>query len=361
VSTKHLSAILLLVGILGLVGCTSAAPTPTPTPAGTASPNTHSSGFSGGGVAASGTIVPAQQAKLSFTITGSVKSVAVTVGDKVKAGDLLVELDATDAEQAVEQARAQQSLAELSVTQAEVNVSLAQANLKSVAGWSPNKNTVAAAEAALANAEATVKQAQAAYDQVAWMPSVSGMPQSLQLEQATNSYDVAKANLDYVKSARPDVAKAQSQVDLANVSLEQAKVNLSLAQLNLEAAQHAQDKTALRAPFAGSVVSVAVTPGEVAMPGQMMIVLADLETLRVETTDLSERDISKVKIGQTAQVYVEPLDSHISGKVVQISPESSTLGGDVVYTVTIELDEQPDGLLWGMSVEVEIVVDPGNG
>jgi HlyD family secretion protein len=209
----------------------------------------------------------------------------------------------------------------------------------------------------LANAEAVLEQAQGAFDRVAWLPGASGTQQSLQLEQATNSYDVAQANLDYIKSARPDVAKARAGVDLATVALEQAKVNLSLAKLNLETAQHAVDKTALRAPFGGSVVSVEVTPGEVAMPGQLIVVLADLGALRVETTDLSERDISKVKVGQAAQVYVEPLNSQISGKVSQIAPQAHTVGGDVVYTVTIELDEQPDGLLWGMSVEVQIGID----
>jgi multidrug resistance efflux pump len=342
---------------LAVAGCASATSTPTPTPASTASPNAGRPGFGGNGVVASGTVMPAQEAKLSFAITGSIKSVAVVVGDKVKAGDVLVELDSTDAEQAVEQAKAQQSLAELGVTQAEVNLSLAQANLKSVSGWSPNRNAVAAAEAAVANAEAAKEQAQSAYDKVAWMPSASGTPQSLQLEQATNSYNVAQANLDYIKSARPDVAKARAQVDLASVSLEQAKLNLSLAKMSLETAQHSMDKMLLRAPFGGSVILVDVTPGEVAMPGQLMVVLADLETLRVETTDLSERDISKVKVGQVAQVYVEPLNTQVSGTVSQIAPQATTLGGDVVYAVTIELDEQPDGLLWGMSVEVEVVVD----
>jgi multidrug efflux pump subunit AcrA (membrane-fusion protein) len=128
-----------------------------------------------------GIVVPVQEAG-EFAITGSIKSVAVAVGDTVKAGDLLVELT-PPTPQAVEAGQAQHALAELGVTQAEVNLSLAEANLKSVAGWSPNRNAVAAAEAAVANASAALEQAQGAYDQVAWMPSVSGMPQSLQLEQ----------------------------------------------------------------------------------------------------------------------------------------------------------------------------------
>ena len=43
-----------------------------------------------------------------------------------------------------------------------------------------------------------------------------------------------------------------------------------------------------------------------------------------------------------------------AGKVIDVDRVSSTLGGDVVYTVTIELDTQPQGLLWGMSADVQI-------
>ncbi len=86
----------------------------------------------------------------------------------------------------------------------------------------------------------------------------------------------------------------------------------------------------------------------------MALTLADLDHLRVETTDLSERDVARVAVGQTATVYVEGLGQDIRGRVVRIAPQATTLGGDVVYQVVIELDQQPSGLRWGMSVDVEI-------
>ena len=55
-------------------------------------------------------------------------------------------------------------------------------------------------------------------------------------------------------------------------------------------------------------------------------------------------------------VYIEALDVNITGKVIRISPIAETIGGDVVFPVTIELDEQPEGLLWGMTAEVEIEI-----
>jgi HlyD family secretion protein len=51
---------------------------------------------------------------------------------------------------------------------------------------------------------------------------------------------------------------------------------------------------------------------------------------------------------------VEALDKEFNGKVMAISPVADIVGGDVVYKVTVTLDEQPDGLLWGMNAEVEI-------
>jgi hypothetical protein len=83
-------------------------------------------------------------------------------------------------------------------------------------------------------------------------------------------------------------------------------------------------------------------------------VLAQLENLKIETTDLSELNVDAVEIGQHATVYVEALDKEYPGVVVAISPISDTVGGDVVYKVTIKLDEQPRDLLWGMSADVEI-------
>ena len=69
---------------------------------------------------------------------------------------------------------------------------------------------------------------------------------------------------------------------------------------------------------------------------------------------MSERDILKVQIGAPATVFIEALDQEFSGTVVDIARVSQTVGGDVVFKVTVELDEQPAGLRWGMSTEVRV-------
>ena len=133
-----------------------------------------------------------------------------------------------------------------------------------------------------------------------------------------------------------------------------AHARVQQAQAALEVAQATLAQTTLVAPHNATVVSVNVLPGEYVQQNQVVLTLATLNTLQIETTDLSERDITKVKIGDPANIHIEALNADIAGKVIRISPIANTLGGDVIYTVTVSLDEQPNGLLWGMTAEVMI-------
>jgi multidrug resistance efflux pump len=95
-------------------------------------------------------------------------------------------------------------------------------------------------------------------------------------------------------------------------------------------------------------------PGQAVLPGQQLVLIGSLSDLQMETTDLSERDVLRVKVGQPATVSIDALGSDITGKVARIIPKATKVGGDVVFKVIIQLDEQPEGLLWGMSGKVEI-------
>lgn len=152
---------------------------------------------------------------------------------------------------------------------------------------------------------------------------------------------------------------AQTQLDLlqagpAAQEIAAAEARVAQAEAALAAAQAALEQATLRAPFTGTVVALETSPGEAVTPGQVVLTLADLRHLRAETTDLSERDVGEVAVGQPAVVTVEVVGAQVEGQVVDIAPQATTIGGDVVYAVLIELDEQPPGLRWGMSVKVEI-------
>jgi hypothetical protein len=74
----------------------------------------------------------------------------------------------------------------------------------------------------------------------------------------------------------------------------------------------------------------------------------------VETTDLSEREITKIRLGAPVTISIEALNQEFPGKVIGLSPRANTVGGDVVFKVTIAFDTQPQSLLWGMTAEVTI-------
>jgi RND family efflux transporter MFP subunit len=164
-----------------------------------------------------------------------------------------------------------------------------------------------------------------------------------------------------VKEAQANLTAAQVQVKYLQrvgtdeVHLESAQAEADRAQALLDSANATlATQSTLVAPFAGTVALVDISPAETVMPGQVIITIGDLSKLQVETKDLSERDVPHVQTGQTASVFIEALNQEFPGKVIEISRISSTVGGDVVFKVTIDLDEQPQGLLWGMSADVKI-------
>ncbi len=388
----------------------------------------------GGSAVASGKVVPAREATLSFPTSGQVAAVDVAVGDLAPAGALLVALDAAAAEAAVAQAQAalfrgQAQLEELragarpqEIEAAQARLAAAQARLDGLSQGERAEEIAAAraaltaararldrlysgpreeeriqAKAALSNAEAALRQAQAAYDGVAWRNDVAMLPESRQLHQATNDLEAARARFDalYAEPDADQVADAQAQVQQAQASLDrllnpatasqiaEAEAQVRSAQAELELLQAgARDETLaiaavavaeaeavlrraqadlahtrLTAPFTGTVTALNVEPGETVLPGQALLTLADLDHLQVETTDLSERDVARVAVGQPATVLVEALNTELPGRVARIAPQANIIGGDVVYAVTLALDEQPPTLRWGMSVEVEILAE----
>jgi HlyD family secretion protein len=368
---------LLLIAVL-LTGC-GGAPGPSPTPVLTVPTPAPPSRSMGGAVTASGEVVAAQEARMGFALAGQVETVEVNLGDEVAAGAPLVSLESStlkagvaQAEAALEAARAQLSELEagarpedLAMADAAYANALAQYH-RLEAGPTDEERRIALAT--LRKAEAALVQAQAAYDAIAWLEEVSEMPQTLALQLATLDYESALANYELVtRGASPeDLEAAWRNVKSAIAQGDKLRAGATPAQLAIAQSAVAQAEAALElaratlnqatlvAPFSGAVADLQISPGQVVMPGQVVLTLADLSQLQVETTDLSERDVTEVQPGQEAMVYVEALNVDVPGRVTGVSPLASTLGGDVVYTVVITLEEQPEGLRLGMSVEVEI-------
>ena len=107
-------------------------------------------------------------------------------------------------------------------------------------------------------------------------------------------------------------------IDMEQAKVQQAQVSIEIAQANLA-------QGTLVAPHDGTVASIEFIPGEFVQSDQAVVTLATLDNLQLETTDLSERDIPNVHVGDTASVFVEALNQTIQGKVIRISPIADTV------------------------------------
>ena len=163
------------------------------------------------------------------------------------------------------------------------------------------------------------------------------------IKEAEANVIIAQTNVLYLRRA----GEVQERIDAAKADVERAQAAVDIAKAQLA-------QVTLIAPFDGTIASVKISPAEIANPGQVIIEMGDLSHFQIETTDLSEKDTPAIKPGQTANVFIDALGKDFSGKVIDIARVSEKVGGDVVYKVTIELDEQPAGLRWGMSAEVKI-------
>jgi multidrug resistance efflux pump len=340
-----------------------------------------------GDIIASAVVVPAQEAHLAFVTGGNVTKVNAAVGDRVTAGFILVELDSTLAQLDVESA--QRTLRELTSPGAIAAAEEAVVNAletrddeaQNVLGLDygrASEDFLDEVRAEITLAEKRVELAQAAYDRVSNRPldNPARANALLALNDAQNYLNGLRADYQWYISppSDTDVAKTTAQAAVAEATYQEAQWYLAalkgedipadasgamLAQLqqaraDLAAAQNRLEQSRLTAPISGVVAEVNVVAGEYATPGMTLVIVSDLEHLQIKTTDLSERDITNVKVGDPATITIDVLNDEYGGRVISISPIANTLGGDVVYEVTIAFDEQPVGALGGMTAEVTI-------
>jgi multidrug efflux pump subunit AcrA (membrane-fusion protein) len=395
--TKMLLFVAMALILAGCGAASESTPEVIPTvvlDAGAVSNNSSQPVAAAGDVVASGFVIPAQEAALSSAVGGSVAEIDGKSGTEVKKGAVIVslsgkeqqlasvkaaELELLTAQQALDtlidnaeqdRADAQLRLAEASdaYNEAEkrrgwkeyrigddIQVQAAQADLIVAQDWLKRKQEVyggyaespednlnkAAALSELANAQKAVDRAQANLNYLI------NKPDEYEVAIADADLEVARTELDAAQKAYDDLAEGPNPDALAL-----ANARVANAEAQLEAAQSTLDNMEIKAPFAGTISKLFFQVGEWVQPGQSVLILADLNTLQVETTDLSERDVSDVFVGQKVTVFIEALNSYADGTVSEIDPLADTLGGDVVYRSVIVLDAVPEGLRAGMSAEV---------
>lgn len=284
-------------------------------------------------VIANGNITPAQDVKISSDVSGEIVQLPVKEGDKVKAGDLLVEINPDIYRSAANRA----------------NASL----MVSKANYASSKSRLAQSKAQLVTAENTFKRNKQLFADKALSKS--------ELEQAESSFLVAKAE---VEAAQQAVISNEYQVKSAEASSKEAGDNLR--------------RTKIFAPTDGTISSLNVESGERVvgtnqMTGTEIMRVSDMSVLEVEV-DVNETDIIAVKLGDTTLVEVDSyLNQQFKGVVTEIAnaARSQGAGADVVTNFPVKITLLPDSYKElmvgkpshfspfrpGMSASVEIITE----
>jgi multidrug resistance efflux pump len=325
-------------------------------------------------VVAEGHITPNADVQLTFAVGGQVAEILVHEGQQVAKGDVLIRLGNQDA-----------AKAELLVDQQAYDLYMRTINQSSAQAWGAYQKATAARERAQldwekVNVNSILDQIDTTDDKLhdkqtaiddakdALSFDVNLRPDNpirrqdeanlrraeadyntivRQIEDLRRQIDGPRAALDAAVAAE---AEAQRTYDLSKDGPDPEQKDLMAARL--AAAQDAFDNFELRAPFAGVVTDVNATVGELAGPGKYAIQMADLSQWFVETSDLTELEVVKVKQGQAVQIAPDALPGiTLPGRVVSISQSSKVQGGDVLYTVKIKLDGTNPQLRWGMTVQ----------
>lgn len=349
-------------------------------------------------ISATGVVVPAEWVTLSLSTSGIIEEVLVKENDSVVQGDTLLQLEGQEALGAaisaakLELLAAQQALdilyddPELRSARASQAIVAAQQTIKDNQQrvdnllTSSDPDDIDQAKANLVLAKDKLDKALEDYDPYDKKPEDNLMRAALlsKVAQARKEYEAAQrlvnnllgdANELDLDEAEANLALAEAQLVTAQRDLEVlkegpdpedvalAEARVENAKIQLDAAQATLEDLYIIAPFDGTVSELNVHRSEWLIPGQPVLTIADLNHLQVETTDLNEIDVARIKVGDPVLVTFDALPGiEIPGEIVRIASKASP-GAGVNYKAIVELAEIPEALKWGMTAFVDIQLD----
>lgn len=260
-----------------------------------------------------GTVRTKTQMVIASKVQGYVREVRARQGDHVEHGRVLVTVD--DRELTARADRARSALAEAEMGLDEV------------------KRTLEEAEAALRSAEADRAYAEATatrYRQLRQSELISAQ-----------DYETVETRR---KSAAALVEQAQARIASVRAREKQMGYRIDAAAAELRAAEIALGETRIPAPATGVVVDRRVEPGDLAVPGQPLLVLDDPRAYRLEAS-VGESAVGRVRLGERVPVVLDSLGRTLEGRVAEIIPAADPSS----RTVTVKLDLPADpGLRSGL-------------
>ncbi len=272
-------------------------------------------------VSASGKIDPKKTVNISAQSMGRVTRLAVNEGDRVKAGQFLLQIDAVNAEAAVRRDEAAVAGARTALEQSKVTLQSVRASLES-------------------SRQALKRQREL---------SAAGLTTKESLEKAETDVEVRESDL-----------KAREQ------EIKNRETQLNQQEAGLASSKHTLSQVRFEAPFDGIVTRRNIEEGENVMVGTMnnagtvLLTVADMSVIEAEV-EVDETDIPFVQLGQAAKITIDAIpDKSFTGKVTEIgnSPIQTTGTGTTRtatnFKVTVTIDGQIPDVRPGFTCTAEI-------
>lgn len=247
-------------------------------------------------VTASGKIYAEEEVKISSDVSGEIVQLFVKEGQYVQKGDLLAKIQPESYQAMVDQSEAQYNNALANLKNMQASYSNALAKQKQV--------------------EAQYQNAELAYNRAKELHAKKSIS-TAELEQAEMTFRTSKAEIEAMKET---IKGAQYAVEGAQASVKGAQASIKDAKSNLV-------KTSIVAPMSGIVSLLNVEQGEkvvgtLQMTGTEMMRISNFANMEVRV-DVSENEIIKVSIGDTADVEVDAYNGRkFKGVVTQVSNSS---------------------------------------
>lgn len=280
-------------------------------------------------------VLPRARADVRALTAGDIRSVLVSEGEMVEAGQTIVRLDDTLARARVDAARAQ-----LASLESELALLLRGAKNEEI---ELAKQRVETADAALKLAKSRLKRVERAYR--------SGGVTAQEYEQAAGSADVAQQ--EYLE-ARRGLELVESPAEDERV--DSLKSNIAQAQAELAAAENELDMTEVRATIDGRVVSSSLifARGDYLDRGDEVAIIEDTEGLLARVY-LPESSVGVIGAGAAvkAKLWAYP-GASFSGEVTDIAPNAEQGEYGRIVRIQVALDESDDRLKPGLTGNAKI-------
>jgi len=297
---------------------------------------------------ATGNLASDAQTDVAPTIAGKIVEVNFDVGSYVNKGDVLIRLDARDAQIRLEQAQAQVEQQRKAVQQAQANVEQATANLRQTQarlgigdGETFNIETFSQVKSIKAQLELAEKELTRATRLLE-----TGDISRATYDQRKSQRDALLGQLDEARSNAAVAVKAidtsRAAVNTAQTQVAQARAAVATAETQVDQARKAVTDNVVYAPISGYISERSSDLGEYISPSApntkvATIVRTAILRLRI---DVPEQSIGKVAVGQgiSAQVSAYP-DRNFAGTIVRILPSLNT----TQRTLTVEAEVENNG------------------